>query len=660
MANTPSVRYGGKKGKAFRLRMSDDIMVVRTRGQRGIRETQISTRAHDLLSHFDRLFAIPEVGVEVMRCTASRTVRSVRDKARIALRREARVRFAGRGLCTPSGRPVLYTENLFVQFAEYCDTAAITRIIKKFKLTTKRRLPYATNAWFVALPEGSGHTKTLNTAATLLQHEDVLLCHPELVQEMSARRAFSEQWHLKRTTIDAKTIDAHANVEAAWAMSEGQGTTIAIIDDGVDMNHEEFSSAGKIVAPRDVTRGIDSAAPGPGDRHGTPCAGVACANGLHGASGVAPKARLMPIRLASSLGSQAEADAFVWAADHGADVISCSWGPMDGEWWNPNDPSHDEVVPMPDSTRLAIDYAVAEGRAGKGCVITWAAGNGNEPVDNDGYASYPKVMAIAACNDRGKKADYSDTGDALWCSFPSSNGTPSLTTGIWTTDVSGTGGYNAGSESDGDAGGNYTNAFGGTSSACPGAAGVAALVIARDPELRWDEVRMILKRSCDRIDASGGRYDATGHSHLYGYGRLNARRAVELAAPATVAGYTAIHRAIQSVPIEDLAIARLSVAVGDTRALRAIKVSVDIEHTWSGDLTVKLVPPAGLASQGVMLHDREGGGTPNIRRVYDAASTQALVDLAGAVPTGMWTLEVQDHAERDVGQIRSFGLEIEL
>ena len=660
MARISSVRYGGKKGKSYRLHMSDDIMVVRTRGQRGVREAQVSARALELLSQFDRLFAIPEVGVEVLQCTASRAVRSVRDKARIALRREARVRFAGRGLCTASGRPVLYTENLFVQFADHCTRAAMTRILKKFALTVKRGLEYAPNAWFVELPEGSGYTKTLDTAAALLEHDDVLLCHPELVQEMSRRRAFNEQWHLKRTTVGGKSIDAHANVEAAWALSEGQGTTIAVIDDGVDVNHEEFSGAGKIVAPRDVTRKIDGAAPGSRDWHGTACAGVACANGLHGASGVAPKARLMPIRLASSLGSQAEADAFVWAADHGADVISCSWGPMDGEWWNPNDPIHDEVVPMPDSTRLAVDYAVREGRGGKGCVITWAAGNGNESADNDGYASYPKVMAIAACNDRGKRSDYSDTGDALWCSFPSSNGTQSLTPGIWTTDVSGAGGYNTGSESDGDAAGNYTNAFGGTSSSCPGAAGVAALVLARNPELRWDEVRMILKRSCDHIDAAGGRYDATGHSHLYGYGRLNAKRAVELAAPAPEAGYTAVHRAIQTVPIGDLATARLSVAVGDTRALRSIKVSVDLEHTWTGDLTLKLVPPSALASQAVVLHDREGGGTRNIRRVYDAASTPALSAFDGAVPTGTWTLEVHDHAERDVGRILSFALELEL
>ncbi len=659
MARITNFRLGGKKGKPYRLRMSGDIMVVRTHGRRAVRETPISTRAREILSQFDLLFAIPEVGIEVLRCSARRAVRSVRDKARIALRREASVRFAGRGLCSASGRPILYTENLFIQFHEQCKFTAIKRVLKKFRLKRKRKLPYATNAWFVALPDGSGHQKLLNTAARLLAHEDVLLCHPELVQEMGRRGVFREQWHLKRATVDGNAIDAHANVEAAWALSQGDGTTIAIIDDGVDMDHEEFMGAGKIVAPRDVTRGSSDASPGPGDRHGTPCAGVACANGSHGASGVAPRARLMPIRLVSSLGSQAEADAFVWAADHGADVISCSWGPMDGDWWNPDDPRHDDVVPMPDSTRLAIDYAVREGRAGKGCVIAWAAGNGNESVDNDGYASYPRVLAIAASTDRGKKADYSDTGEALWCAFPSSNGTPSLTPGIWTTDVSGTGGYNSGSESDGDAAGHYTNSFGGTSSACPGAAGVAALVIARDPELRWDQVKELLKQSCDKIDPSGGRYDAAGHSTWYGYGRLNAKSAVELAAPAR-ARYTAVHKAIQSVPIQDLKTARLQVAVADTRAIRAINVHVDLEHSWIGDLTVKLKPPAGTGVSSVLLHDRQDGGARNIHRTYDVASTPALAALGGAVPAGIWKLEVHDKAKRDVGHIRSFALELAL
>jgi subtilisin family serine protease len=184
---------------------------------------------------------------------------------------------------------------------------------------------------------------------------------------------------------------------------------------------------------------------------------------------------------------QREAEAFKWATDNGADIISCSWGPPDGRWWNPDDPRHNQVIQLPPSTRLAIDYAVANGRGGKGCVVLFAAGNGNEPVDNDGYASYSKVIAVAACNDRGTRSVYSDFGNAVWCAFPSNDmGHPPfnhpipLTSGIWTADRVDRDGYNVGNSADGDAAGNFTNSFGGTSSACPGAAGVAALVLSRN------------------------------------------------------------------------------------------------------------------------------------------------------------------------------------
>ena len=659
MAKSVHVRFGGKRGKRFALRVSDDLMVVRTHGQGSVRDGDVAAKTHVALDPFESVFRIPEAGVEVLRCRAPRAVRSVRDRARVTVGAEESVRFAGRGLATPAGRPVLYTENLFVQFGPAVSAAAIRRIWKEHGLAVKRELPYAVGAWFVELPEGSGHETTFRTAEELLARDEVLLCHPELIHEVDRKAAFPPQWHLKKTTVGGTVVDAHASVEAAWSLSEGDGTTIAIVDDGVDLDHEEFAGAGKIVAPRDVTRGNDNPRPGVRDAHGTACAGVACANGNHGAAGVAPKARLMPIRLVSNLGSQAEADAFVWAADHGADVISCSWGPVDGAWWDPADPQHDAVVPLPDSTRLAIDYAVQQGRGGKGCVITWAAGNGNESVDHDGYASYPRVIAVAACNDRSKRAAYSDTGDALWCAFPSSDGTPSLTPGIWTTDVTGGRGYNAGNPTDGDAAGKYTRSFGGTSSACPGAAGVAALVIARNPELRWDEVKEILRRSCDRIDTAGGAYDGDGHSAKYGYGRLNALRAVQLAVP-DAPGYTAVHTAIQSVPVEDLKTSRIRVAVGDTAKIRTIKVQVDIEHTWIGDLVVALRPPSGLGVTRVVLHDRAGDGTQNLRRAYDPTSTPGLGALIGLKPTGTWTLDVEDKAHRDTGRIVSFAVELGL
>jgi subtilisin family serine protease len=432
--------------------------------------------------------------------------------------------------------------------------------------------------------------------------------------------------------------------------------TIAIIDDGVDIDHAEFSGAGKVVAPRDAT--LQSADPRPkdpfgtgpddGENHGTACAGVACGNGGVGSSGVAPKASLMPIRLASGLGSQREADAFKWAADHGADVISCSWGPPDGRWWNPADPRHTQVFGLPASTRLAIDHVVANGRGGKGCVVLFAAGNGNESVDNDGYASYPKVVAVAACNDRGSRSVYSDFGDAVWCAFPSSdfghppfNQPDPLTAGIWTTDRVGRDGYNTGRTADGDLAGDYTNSFGGTSSACPGAAGVVALVLSVNPALKWHEVRDLLKRAGDKIDPQNGQYDAGGHSPKYGHGRLNARTAVELARPQPQSGVT-VTRTFDA-PIPDLQTVSFDLNVVEATPVESLAVEVDLKHTFIGDLVITLEPPTAIGAAAVVLH-RRAGGSP------------ALGAFAGKSCKGTWTLRIRDAAAIDSGTLVSFSL----
>ncbi|MGB8703135.1 MAG: S8 family serine peptidase [Thermosynechococcaceae cyanobacterium] len=657
-----TVRYGGRAGSPYDLNISDDYLVVRTHNRNPITrnlttgQVPISPEAYGILQGYEPVLAFEDAGVEVLRAKVSASGRELRDRARTILNAESALEFAGRVLVdSQSNTPVIYTENLFVKFEDDAEEADCLAILNRFGLMVKRSLSYARNAYFVSAPSQTG-LRVFDIAEQLLTEESVELCHPELVRESRRRAAFPQQWHLKATTVNSRLINAHANVESAWELSNGTGTTIAIIDDGVDIDHEEFR--GKVVAPQDVTRRSGDPRPGNGDNHGTSCAGVACANGSFGASGVAPGARLMPIRLASALGSQAEADAFIWAAQNGADVISCSWGPADGVWYDSSDPQHNQYVPLPDSTRLAMDYAVRQGRNGKGCVILFAAGNGNESVEKDGYASYSNVIAVAACNDSGTRSAYSDMGNAVWCAFPSNNGYPSLTPGIWTTDRTGFLGYNAGDTRQGDSAGNYTNSFGGTSSACPGAAGVAALVIARNPNLRRDEVREILKQCCDRIDPTGGNYDANGHSPLYGYGRLNARRAVELALP-TQPNPISIFTARQDVPIRDLETARLTLMVANDQPIAALKVEVEIEHTYIGDLVVTLMPPGITGVAPIVLHQRQGGGTDNLKTVYDAVNTIALANLKGKSPQGTWTLEVSDQARFDTGTIRSFTLSVE-
>ena len=648
-----TVHYGGTEGTSFTLEYSAELVAVRTRERDVLERTAISEEARRIVSQLPERERFREAGVEVL--DAGNVNR--RDEVRSLLKPEPAIRFAGRVLVGEDGvEPVLYTENLFIKFAGDALDADVVALLGSLNLTIKRRLEYARNAYFVEAPEGTG-LEVFDMAERLLERDDVELCHPELIRKSRRRGQFPMQWHLGPATINNVAIDAHANVVPAWAHTRGEGIVIAIIDDGVDVEHPEFARPGKVIFPRDTLFGTNNPRPGPGDNHGTACAGVACGDGSDGASGVAPGATLMPIRMVGDLGSQAEADSFQWAAEHGADIISCSWGPADGDPRNPNDPVHRRVVPLPDSTRLAMNFATTQGRGGKGCVILFAAGNGNESVDNDGYASYDRVMAIAACNDRGTRSFYSDFGKAIWCAFPSSDPVPaSRVRGIWTADRRGHDGYNFGRTSLGDADGDYTNSFGGTSSACPGAAGVAALVLARNPGLRWDQVKDILRQATDQIDQAGGQY-VDGRSKFYGFGRLNALKAVELAAPAQPSP-TAVFVAEQDRPIADMASARLEVNVGDTRAIRGLRASVDIRHTYRGDLVVRLVPPASMGAP-VVLHNRTGRGADDIVATFDPVAIPALGGLLVKNPQGAWALEVEDRARLDTGTLRKFELRLE-
>ncbi len=531
-------KYGGKEGEEYTLVEASDLVVVRTEQEQELNKMDMSTESRSLVPNLLPIASFPEANVKVFKivCKEPEKVLSMRNAIRKNLSQEEGIRFAGRVFKDQkTGTIFIYTENFFVKFKKEVSESDCLALLKKHQLKVKEKLVFAPNAYFAEASEGTG-TKVFEIANALLEEDKVEAAHPELVREKKIKGIYPLQWHLKRAVINGRVIDQHVDLENAWSVTRGANTIIAVIDDGVDVDHEEFE--GRILAPRDTIHNSDDARPkSEEENHGTACAGVACGAGNHKAAGVAPEAQLIPIR-SGGLGSVAEAKAFAWAADSKADVISCSWGPRDGAWWNPGDPLHTTFFALPDSTRYALDYAIESGRGGKGCVIVWAAGNGNEDVSFDGYASHPNVIAIAACNDRGRRSVYSDFGNAVWCCFPSSdihvpewNHPRPLTAGIWTTDRSGNRGYNEGGIDAevflGDGAGNYTATFGGTSSSCPGVAGVAALVLSVNPNLTWAQVKELIKGSCDRIDEINGNYDALGHSPLYGYGRLNAAKAVQ-------------------------------------------------------------------------------------------------------------------------------------
>ncbi|MDX9672957.1 MULTISPECIES: S8 family peptidase [unclassified Pseudomonas] len=530
------INFGMQHSRPFALEKNRQLLAVRSHAGTTLAHALCCESADAALEDCELVLHVEDADVHVYKLPRN----SDPSQRKALLRELPDVRFAGSVLVDPTTQEaVLYTENIFLKFTDSLKAPDCMAILQELGLTIKQEVPYASNAFFVEHSDACG-TDIFTLTGEWLKRDEIQYCHPELLRQGQRRAIHANQWHLKKTTVTYQVeIDASANVEAAHELAQGEGVVIAVIDDAFDIDHPEFAGDGKVVGAQNFDRRNAKQGPRPKntlERHGTAAAGVACANGEAGASGVAPKASLMPLKLTKPLGARAEADAFFWAADQGADIISCSWGPAEGHWADPADPRHAQVFPLAASTRLAIEYAATKGRNGKGCVIFFGAGNGNECADNDGYSSHPHVIAVGACNDQNRRSAYSDFGKVLWCCFPSGDQQhpdpkfkPATsipqTRGIRTTDLSTS--FAAQTLPA------YTESFSGTSSACPGAAGVAALVLGVNPDLDRLTVRQILADCCDKIghadDGPLGQYDSNGHSHYYGHGRLNALRAVHIA-----------------------------------------------------------------------------------------------------------------------------------
>lgn len=329
---------------------------------------------------------------------------------------------------------------------------------------------------------------------------------------------YGNQWHLESTGQNGAGVDEDIDVEGAWDITRGTSSVItAVVDTGVELLHPDLVE--NLVQGIDVLSNDNDPKAEDGrwlifnwyESHSTSVSGVVSARGDNGAgvSGVAPRAKVMPIRFLSELFGptptvQDEADAFNFACANGASVINNSWGPVAG-------------ATLPASTKAAIDNCNQNGRGGLGSIIFFAAGNSGSNNSNNGYAAYPGVLGVTAVNDQGVLSNYSSYGPTVDVCAPSNGGV----NGITTTDRLGSVGYDNG---------DYTDAFGGTSSASPTAAGVMALILSAAPHLTRAEAIEVLLTTTDIVDPANGNYDLNGHSDWYGYGRANAAAAVAEAA----------------------------------------------------------------------------------------------------------------------------------
>lgn len=313
---------------------------------------------------------------------------------------------------------------------------------------------------------------------------------------------YDDLWGLKR--IDAA---------AAWEISRGAGVVVAVIDTGVDSSHEDLAP-NIMRGPRGAVLGYDfsdgDADPSDQNGHGTHVAGTIAAvgdNGL-GIVGVAPLAKIMPVKVFPNATTAVCAAGIRFAVDNGADVLNNSWGRSDPG--GSGDPLLNEV----------IDYAHAQG-----CVVVAAAGNDRQDVAFQAPANHARVIAVASTDHEDRRSDFSNYGRWVSVSAPGGDSWNAIATypyqNILSLRAAGT-----------DIFGDGVNVVGesyyrlrGTSMAAPHVSGVAALVIAAHPDWGNGLVRGQIAGAADSIDTLNPVYAA-----LLGGGRTNALRGL-VAAP---------------------------------------------------------------------------------------------------------------------------------
>lgn len=299
---------------------------------------------------------------------------------------------------------------------------------------------------------------------------------------------FSDQWGLPAI---------HAC--DAWDISKGDSSiVIAIVDQGVYTQHTEFTNT-QFVNPYDCYTQDSISYTIYGD-HGTFICGEIAADHNHAEiSGLAPLCKIMPISHPIAITDEVSeelASGIAWAYLHGADVINCSWGDWDGQYY---EDMHSTIL---EST---ISDALTDGRNGKGCVVVFSSGN--QASTNLDYPAYvfPEILAVGAINQTYNRAAFSSMGNDLDLVAPGSSI------------------YSANSY------GGYINSSG-TSFAAPYVCGVAGLMLSINPFLTRQEVTDLIESTAQKVGSysytsQSGRLNGTWNYQM-GYGLVDAYAAV--------------------------------------------------------------------------------------------------------------------------------------
>jgi subtilisin-like proprotein convertase family protein len=463
---------------------------------------------------------------------------------------------------------------------------------------------------------------------------------------------FTNQWHLQNTGATGGTPGADAKVTTAWDFAKGTGVVIGIVDDSLQYTHPDLNPQYRADLSFDFNdRDRDPAPVSGDDYHGTPVAGIAAARGNNGVgvSGAAPEAQLAGLRmLAGPSTDLMRANALSYQRQE-IDIYNNSWSPTNRlDLRGPN--------PL---TLAALQEGVTLGRGGLGNIYIFSAGNNRVPrgtssgfdnVNYNGYANSRYTIAVGAIDHKGVASSYSEPGaPVLVSAFSQGNDGPGTTT----TDLLGPNGYNGLSNLD------YTNRFGGTSSAAPLVSGVVALMLEANPNLTWRDVQHILVKTSRQTDTFDSDWVINGGgnwvNHKYGFGSIDATSAVNAAKNwttvasevSTTSGTIATSTAI---PDNNPTGITSTASISDDIKIEWAEIVFDADHTARGDLEVVLVSPNGtesiLAEQRPDLGDNYDNWVFTSARHWDESSV------------GNWTLKVTDKATGNTGTWNSWKLNL--
>jgi subtilisin-like proprotein convertase family protein len=492
----------------------------------------------------------------------------------------------------------------------------------------------------------------------------------------------------------------------------GRQIRIAVSDSGVEVTHPDLRQNELVSEHRNYSSNIasdwHSADPYPTDleAHGTAVSGIISAEGWNGigSRGVAPESSFAAFYfLGNFFSTLASYEAKTIDQMNGEfDIFNYSYGYSGCRF-------HSTSKSITDAYRIGTRSL----RNGKGAIYVKAAGNdfmgyksecrssdrgtylGNTNTNED--QNVPDLILVGALNARGRVSSYSTPGSGLWISAAGGeHGTtdPAILTTDLTGCVSGLSwsGSQASAFNNGNSALNpncsYTHVMNGTSSAAPVISGIVALMLEVNPELSWRDVKHILALTADKIHLStaalshpGGSGAAlTGHvydqlytvnragisySNTYGFGRANARAAVELAQAYDfplgrytetidpVTGMWQYRSGLINLIIPDHSATGVShrLSVNHELKIESVQLRMTTDHPYLGDLGVELISPGGTRSRLLLI---------NSNIAHSGLKDYQLLTNAfyGEHSKGEWTIRVIDGSLQDTGRLNSWQLKI--